>query len=599
MSIQPPSPTAILQSHQQEAIDCVGVDLNDKSRRSYQGSEELRKFISSSGVENGRGSNNTMVRLVAQEEQQQQHQEQHQEPSNQSYEMTPSNPFGTTSTALSDSNNDSLRFDISLELPILDDNMTALMWKSAQTGDLSNLQYAIQSGCTVRSSSSDDPHEEEEEEDASNNQNNDTMMDRIQLVNQRNPENECTLLYTVIVSNDSNNNKYHPNKNEYPLLPMMEFLLDHGADPTAQNVYNVQAIHAVAIHCQEPLAPIELLLKHQVDPNARDGDGWTPMHYVSRFYHSDPRDILQRLEQYGANVNAMDVTQKSPLFPLLANSDYASTLDWFIHSAKADVGIQGEFLDQSTRRTTKGTILLQAAKYARRQCLAVLTNSAVAMETFRIAMTQEELNQATLFVRQQLDKVTDLLTRKEEGYLEDGRSSSSSCASSSSSSSIGDKSTLEKAYEDLDAMATMLEDLRRVLEEDKTSTLAAEIYLERTGQQLLPRRQSLLGSFRKKARQQHQQQQQLIQQVHQSSLQKPPMAKMKNISPRLLQDFSVMSTASLGSLVSSLTLDKENYHEGLTTHPPTMERRTSLLKRVSNMLMRQQKEDPITSHQVA
>ncbi|KAG2220468.1 hypothetical protein INT45_011472 [Circinella minor] len=568
---------------------------NTKIQSNFQKSP-LSIITATAGTENGRTNNNsnTMVRLVAPGQKNQVEEEEEQEQdNNEMYEMAPSNYSpsnnnnnnnGSTSSNFMDSiqHNDSQRFDISVELPNIDDSIISLMWKSAQMGDLTNLQYALQSSQVVEST---------------------------QLVNMRNPENECTLLYTVILANDNSSNNNNNNDEdqsqkgkEYPLMPLMELLLDQGADPTALNVYNVQAIHAISLHCREPLEPIELLLKHQVDPNARDGDGWTPMHYISRFYQHDPQEILQLLQRYGANVNAVDVTHKSPLFPLLANGDYANTLDWFIHSAKADLSIRGEFLNQQTRRTNQGTLLLQAAKYARRQCMAVLTNSSIAMETFRIAITQEELNQATLFVRQRLNQISDLKQTDKNYYYDDeddndddNYNNEDDSGSSSSSSSRNDR--LNNAYADLDAIATMLEDLRRTLEEDKTSTLATEIRLERTGQQLT-RRQSLLGSFRRKSRQQQQliQQQQQQRDIQFSYLQKPPLAKTKNIiSPRLLQDFASMSTASLNTFTSSFQQDKGN-HRSNELEDNTMQRRTSLLKRVGNMFMRQKNDTTLTSH---
>ncbi|KAI8141981.1 ankyrin repeat-containing domain protein [Fennellomyces sp. T-0311] len=433
----------------------------------------------STATNNDTGRSNNVVRLIAKDE----------NPSSQL------NDSSTTSINIYDE-----PFDLSLELPILDDPAT-LIWKAAQSGDLSAVEYAIQ---TVRGS-------------------------RTQLVNMRDPETECTLLYIVA------SNVKEP-------VPLMQLLLDYGADPTAQNVYNVQAIHAVALHCPNPMPAIELLLKHEVDPNARDGDGWTPMHYVARFC-KDPQEILKLLESHGANVNATDVTQKSPLFPLLANGDHKSVLDWFIHTVKADVGFRGEFLDQLTRRTSPGTILLQTAKYARRHCMEVLTQSKVAMEALRVAVTQDELNQATLLVRQQLDK-----EKQKSNETEDS-----------------------KVNADLDAMLTMLEGLRRTLEEDQSSTVAAEIHMQRTGQQLVPRRQSLLGSLRRKSRQ-------------------PPLTVTKQkatSSPQVLQDLASMSRASFGSLSSQGT-DKEN-------EAVTVQRQTSLLKRVGNILMRQ--KDGVASEQ--
>ncbi|KAK4509203.1 Dephospho-CoA kinase cab5 [Mucor velutinosus] len=235
------------------------------------------------------------------------------------------------------------------------------IWKAAELGDLAALQYYVHHTNSV---------------------------DPTTLLNTRDPDTDCTLLHLVV----SNNHQH--------MLPLIKLLLEHGADASARNVYNVQAIHMVSLHCPDPLASIELLLDHKASPNARDGDGWTPLHYAARFCHP-PDPVIQLLIERGADVNLTDAGHKSPLFGLLANGDLASSLDFLVHTAKADVSIRGDFLDQASRKTRPGTIVLQAAKYGRLECLSLLIKSTVAMQQLRRVVNQDELAYAQSLAKEQ------------------------------------------------------------------------------------------------------------------------------------------------------------------------------------------------------
>ncbi|KAJ8653566.1 hypothetical protein O0I10_010806 [Lichtheimia ornata] len=271
-----------------------------------------------------------------------------------------------------------------------------------------------------------------------------------EIVNTRDPETETTLLYTTVA---------HVRQPE----SMLRLLVENGAEPDAPSVYGIRALHALPIHCARPLPSMQLLLDHHADINARDGDNWTPLHYAARFC-KEPDTIVRQLVSRGANVNAVDANGKSPLFALLANGDHASTLGWLIHSAKADVTIKGEFL---LFRPTPGTILLQTAKYARLECMKLLVQSPAAMDQLRTAITCHELNLATVMLRKRLEKQDP-------------------------SSAVQTDELLE-----------IVEELRRTLEEDANSTVAYEIYMERTGRQAagtLPRRRTtLLGTIKRSA----------------------------------------------------------------------------------------------------
>lgn len=247
------------------------------------------------------------------------------------------------------------------------------IWKAAELGDLAALQYYIHHTNSV---------------------------DPTTLLNTRDPDTDCTLLHLVVSNNHQN------------MVPLVKLLLEHGADASARNIYNVQAIHMVSLHCPNPLASTELLLDHKASPNARDGDGWTPLHYAARFCHP-PDPVLQLLVNRGADVNLTDAGHKSPLFGLLANGDLTSALDFLVHTAKADVSIRGDFLDQVSRKTRSGTIVLQAAKYGRLECLSLLIRSSVAMQQLRRVLNQDELAYSQALVKDQQSRSENTDTKWE------------------------------------------------------------------------------------------------------------------------------------------------------------------------------------------
>ncbi|CDH52830.1 hypothetical protein RO3G_04847 [Lichtheimia corymbifera JMRC:FSU:9682] len=207
------------------------------------------------------------------------------------------------------------------------------------------------------------------------------------LVNTRDPDTQSTLLYLAVTHNKDP-------------VPLLKALLAYGADPTLPNVYSVQAIHALAVHCchRSILEALQLLLDNEADVNARDGDDWTPLHYVARFVRDEPTLLpaLRLLVQRGAHVNATDASQKSPLFALVANGDHAASLDWLVHRAGANIGLQAQFLDPRARSTFLGTAVLQAAKYARVRCLQVLARAH--MTHLKESVSRTECEQAVQWI---------------------------------------------------------------------------------------------------------------------------------------------------------------------------------------------------------
>ncbi|KAI8985452.1 ankyrin repeat-containing domain protein, partial [Pilobolus umbonatus] len=234
------------------------------------------------------------------------------------------------------------------------------IWKAAEIGDIAAVQYYL---------------------DESNG------LDASTLVNTRDPDTDCTLLHIIASSGQKHTSP------EQSVVYLFEMMIKHGADVTARNVYNVQAIHMVALHCPEPYLPMKLLLNHGASPNARDGDAWTPLHYAARFCHP-PDKVVQLLVSRGADVNLLDATNKTAIFSLLANGDHTDLFDWFIHKAKSDISVQGDFLDKTSRQTRVCTILTQIAKYGRMDCMLLILRSPEAIRQLSRVVTQSELDYA-------------------------------------------------------------------------------------------------------------------------------------------------------------------------------------------------------------
>ncbi|KAI8991377.1 ankyrin repeat-containing domain protein, partial [Mycotypha africana] len=242
------------------------------------------------------------------------------------------------------------------------------MWEAAEAGNLSSLIYHIRNH--YQQGGNDKKLKE--------------------LLNARNPSTEYTLLHTVF-------SEQNRNKNIHPILKL---LLEHGADVSTPNVYNIYPIHAVCMHYPDPYVYLELLLNFKAKLNVRDGDGWTPLHYAARF-SVPPGPPMKLLIERGANINSTCGSHKTPLFSLIANGDYPKTLDWLIHTARADLTIRGECLFNlpPAPKTQVGTVLLQVVKFGRIECLSLLLHSPVAMAQLCRAVDENELQYAQHIAR--------------------------------------------------------------------------------------------------------------------------------------------------------------------------------------------------------
>lgn len=224
------------------------------------------------------------------------------------------------------------------------------------------------------------------------------------LVNSQEPATGATLLHLVLTSASPTLTQKEADQR----LDVMKLLLAHGADVTICNLYGVQAIHMVPLHLPTAShAFLTALLDHPASTpiiiNARDGDGWTPLHYAARFCQP-PLEAMQLLVSRGAKVNAVAAGHKSCLFGLLANGDYLECFQWLVHTAKADIRQVGDVSTSGHR----ATVVLQAAKYGRLGILRYLVRQPDLVGKLKSLISLDELDQARHIIREQQPLVAEI-----------------------------------------------------------------------------------------------------------------------------------------------------------------------------------------------
>jgi len=86
------------------------------------------------------------------------------------------------------------------------------------------------------------------------------------------------------------------------------------------NKNKAAALHRSELHnavIAKDLARVRSLLESGADPSARDGSGWTPLHFSAQDYSLE---IAELLLDFGANIDAQNSQGQSPLYTAVFNS---------------------------------------------------------------------------------------------------------------------------------------------------------------------------------------------------------------------------------------------------------------------------------------
>jgi len=97
-------------------------------------------------------------------------------------------------------------------------------------------------------------------------------------------------------------------------VEVAQLLLEHGADPTAQDKNGKTPLHSASLNGHVEI--VRFLVEHGADPTAQHKDGWTPLHFASQNGHVE---IVWFLVEHGADPTAQHKDGWTPLHPASQN----------------------------------------------------------------------------------------------------------------------------------------------------------------------------------------------------------------------------------------------------------------------------------------
>jgi ankyrin repeat protein len=118
----------------------------------------------------------------------------------------------------------------------------------------------------------------------------------------------------------------HWNRIRYSELEVMRLLLARGADVNAKTWYGKETPLHLLLHnnwehwwsgTREDGGPLKLLLQYGADVNAADSSEQSPLHYAAHFNNHKAASLLL---EYGADVNKEDFEGKSALVRAVQNA---------------------------------------------------------------------------------------------------------------------------------------------------------------------------------------------------------------------------------------------------------------------------------------
>lgn len=158
------------------------------------------------------------------------------------------------------------------------------------------------------------------------------------------------------------------------MLPMVEWLLKHGADANARNQQGETALHGMTSGWSDnfDLESVRLLLEHGADPNLADERGNTPLHRVvltrrtcysgedeftglpAKWQQSRRYQVLSLLVPRMRDLNVRNTEGKTPLEMAVDNENYLSAQFLIDHGARSNLrGKKGETFSQLLEKQKK------------------------------------------------------------------------------------------------------------------------------------------------------------------------------------------------------------------------------------------------------